>query len=121
MIQFTLGWPPKELSPNARLHWGKVSRAKKIYRKACWVICLEQIQDQVIPSPGEGSNLILELEFVAPDRRSYDRDNLGARMKSGIDGMCDALKIDDKVFGTVVCTLATERIGGFVNVRIKGE
>jgi hypothetical protein len=42
-------------------------------------------------------------------------------MKSGIDGMCDALKIDDKVFGTVVCTLATERIGGFVNVRIKGE
>ena len=118
MIEFKLGWPPKELSPNARLHWGKVSRAKKIYRKACWAICLDQLAGQAL---GMRGNQTLELIFVAPDRRSYDRDNLMARMKSGIDGMCDALEIDDKIFSTVSSTVAANQIGGFVIVRIQGE
>ena len=37
MITLTLPWPPKELSPNARLHWRVVAKAKKAladYKKA---------------------------------------------------------------------------------------
>ena len=42
--------------------------------------------------------------FIPPDKRSYDRDNLVARMKSGIDGLADALRINDKRFNTVIST-----------------
>ena len=76
---------------------------------------------QQLSSYGEHPGLTLKLTFVPPDRRSYDRDNLMARMKSGIDGMCDAIKIDDKVFHTVISTVAADDIGGFVKVNITGE
>lgn len=121
MIEFTLPWPLAQLSPNARLHWAKVARAKKQYRKACWATCLEQMPGQKMSAVGEQPGLTLKLTFVPPDRRSYDRDNLVARMKSGIDGMCDAIKIDDKVFHTVISTVAADQIGGFVKVTITGE
>lgn len=121
MIEFTLPWPLAQLSPNARLHWAKVARAKKQYRKACWATCLEQMPGQRLSVYGEQPGLTLKLTFVPPDRRSYDRDNLMARMKSGIDGMCDAIEIDDKLFHTVISTVATDQIGGFVKVSITGE
>lgn len=118
MIEFTLPWPLAQLSPNARLHWAKVARAKKQYRKACWATCLEQMPGQSLSPAGDHPGLTLTLTFVPPDRRSYDRDNLMARMKSGIDGMCDAIKIDDKAFHTVISTVAADQIGGFVKVTI---
>ena len=36
-----LPWPPKELSPNAALHWAKKSKVKKVYRQTCWALTLE--------------------------------------------------------------------------------
>ena len=61
------------------------------------------------------------MTFIPPDRRSYDRDNLVARMKSGIDGLADALKINDKRFNTVISTMNTDYLGGFVRIRILQE
>ena len=104
-----------DLSPNARLHWAKLSKAKKLYRQACWAVTLEQKAFV----EGDGP-LRLELTFYKPTRRSMDRDNLLARMKSGLDGVCDALKIDDKRFATVVVRVADE-IGGFVRIHIGEE
>lgn len=119
MLEFMLPWPPSELSPNGRLHWAKAYKHKKAYRQACWATTLEQFRirtDQVPDGP-----LLLELQFVPPTRRSYDRDNLVARMKSGLDGLCDALKIDDKRFSTLAARVSTDSIGGFVSVRISKE
>ena len=65
--------------------------------------------------------LTLELVFVTPDQRSYDRDNLVARMKSGLDGLADALNIDDKRFTALAARVSTDTIGGFVRVRIFQE
>lgn len=65
--------------------------------------------------------LTLELEFVRPTRRKYDRDNLVARLKSAIDGMCDALKINDNCFSTLVSRVDEKEIGGFVRVCIYGD
>ena len=61
------------------------------------------------------------MTFIPPDRRSYDRDNLVARMKSGIDGLADALKINDKRFNTVISTMDQDYLGGFVRIRILQE
>lgn len=38
MIELRLPWPPKELSPNARVHLSKRSRAAKAYRFECGLI-----------------------------------------------------------------------------------
>jgi crossover junction endodeoxyribonuclease RusA len=40
----------------------------------------------------------LFIEFMPPDRRARDDDNLIASFKSGRDGMADALGINDKLF-----------------------
>lgn len=66
-------------------------------------------------------DLHLELIFAPPDARSYDRDNLVARFKAGIDGLCDGLKIDDARFKSVTCRVTKPIKGGRVTVRITGE
>ena len=119
MIEIVLGWPPSDLSPNARLHWAKLARAKKQYRNACFSVSKEQLKKFNTENIPE--KLVLEMTFIPPDRRSYDRDNLVARMKSGIDGLADALKINDKRFNTVISTMDTDYLGGFVRIRILQE
>ena len=119
MIEIVLGWPPTELSPNARLHWAKLARAKKQYRNACFSVSKEQLKKFKTDNIPE--KLVLEMTFIPPDRRNYDRDNLVARMKAGIDGLADALKINDKRFNTVISTMDQDYLGGFVRIRILQE
>jgi len=113
-IQLQLPWPPSQLSPNARVHWAIAYRVKAKYRDKCWAVTKEQ----GAPEVGLGGKYALELRFVPPDRRSYDRDNLIARMKSGIDGLADALMMDDKQFVQLTASVSADSVGGFVEVRI---
>lgn len=119
MIEVVLGWPPSELSPNARLHWAKLAKAKKSYRQKCNTVSKHQLKKYKYDELPE--KLVLEMTFIPPDRRNYDRDNLVARMKSGIDGLADALRINDKRFNTVISTMDTDYLGGFVRIRILKE
>jgi len=121
MIEVVLGWPPTDLSPNARKHWAIVARAKKQYRKDCYSVSKEQLKKYKKETENIPERLVLEMTFIPPDRRSYDRDNLVARMKSGIDGLADALKINDKRFNTVISTMDQDYLGGFVRIRILQE
>lgn len=114
MIEIKLPWPPSKLSPNMRQHWAVTANAKKKYRRECEIITRAQIGPIRIVFP---NRIKLSLTFYRPTLRSYDRDNLLARMKSGIDGMCDALKIDDEIFDPVVVSVAEEK-GNFVLVQI---
>lgn len=107
-------WPPKELSPNARLHWSALARAKKAYRRACWALALEAgLPLQFNPQP-PGVNV--HLVFCPPDRRARDEDNLVACMKAGLDGLADALKINDRAFK--VTFEVSPEIGGMVRVSL---
>ena len=123
MIEVVLGWPPSDLSPNKRLHWAKVALAKKQYRQACLSVTKEQLKNEKNKKNSKNipDRLVLEMTFIPPDRRSYDRDNLVARMKSGIDGLSDALRINDKRFNTVISTMDQDYLGGFVKIRILKE
>lgn len=119
-LTIELPWPPAELSPNARVHYFALSRAKKRYRRACWLSTLEQKVrlPAVVPA-----RFHVWLEFSPPDRdawRSYDRDNLIARMKAGLDGICDALQIDDDRFESPRADLVAATAEGGVRVRITG-
>ena len=122
-ITLELSWPPSQLSPNKRLHWSKVAKAKKSYRHSCYVETLELLKQPRNQAALSDGNLVLELTFIRPDRRSYDRDNLIARMKAGIDGACDALGIDDKRFATVIANVDPSQVAkpGLVILKITGE
>lgn len=100
MIGISLPWPPQRLSPN----WtGKLQakiRAKRHYRRACQHITAAQMTPEIRQQiAGFGDRpLHLEIRFYPPAGYLYDRDNLVARMKNGIDGACLELGIDDRRF-----------------------
>jgi crossover junction endodeoxyribonuclease RusA len=102
-MQVILPWPPKELNPNARNHWAKTAKFKKSYRQICWALALEaKIR---VSTTGEDP-ILLGITFFPPDRRGRDTDNMFAAMKAGLDGVAEALQVNDKRF---VFTLAVSK------------
>ncbi|WON88989.1 endonuclease [Delftia sp. UGAL515B_04] len=112
MLEITLPWPPKELSPNARIHWAQLAKAKKAYRAACAWSAKEQGARRL-----QADKLHLVLTFYAPSRRAFDLDNAVARMKSGLDGLADVLGVDDKHWSLSIAR--AEEIGGMVKVEVR--
>lgn len=110
-MQLTLPWPPTGLSPNARLHWAKLAKLKKSYRTACAYQAISQGAKRI-----KADRLHLTITFVPPTRRAYDLDNALARMKSGLDGLSDALGVDDKHWAITI--QKGDGIGGMVKVKI---
>ena len=108
-----LPWPPRALSPNSRTHWRKKAPIAKAYKQACWALTKEA----GIVLPESAGRLALWLDFVPPDRRARDDDNLIASFKAGRDGLALARGIDDKRFRCFPY-LRDDQIGGFVRVRI---
>lgn len=90
--ELELPWPPRQLSPNARGHWAVTAKAKKAYRARCAAIG-RQAGVGVLLTGRE--RLAVHLAFFPPDRRPRDWDNLLASMKAGLDGLADAMEIDD--------------------------
>lgn len=111
MNEVTLPWPMKELTPNARVHWARLAKAKKSYRAACFWLAKEA----KLQAPAEGV-IRIEMAFYPPCNRRRDEDNLLASMKSGLDGLADALAVNDSRF-KVEWTIQ-EKLGGMVKVRI---
>lgn len=112
MTELTLPWPASGLSPNARLHWAKKSKLAKAYRRECSLLALEAGWRGISWT----GKVHLWIDFYPPDKRHRDDDNMAAAFKSGRDGLADALGIDDKRF--VSHPFNTEKVGGFVMVRI---
>ena len=115
-ITFSLPWPPATLSPNgSHGHWRTRAKAKKSYRDACYVSVLEQC----VPKPTAAS-LDLELLFVPPGHHRFDRDNLVARMKAGLDGVARAWGIDDHAFVRIAAEVSgVPRRDGHVLVTVR--
>jgi len=115
MTTVTLPWPPKDLSPNARLHWAKLAKVKKAYRHACRALALQAGLGAVFSH--ECNRMHVSLVFYPPDRRQRDQDNMLAAMKSGLDGLADAMRIDDRKFRTTF--EVSDQIGGMVKVTVQ--
>lgn len=114
-MNITLPWPPSTLSPNARpAHWSIKAKAAKAYRTVCKA--LAEAHGVVAP---ESPKIALWVEFVPPDRRHRDDDNLAASFKAGRDGLADALGVDDKRF--VARYTVADEVGGMVRVSITPE
>ena len=105
-------WFPKELNPNSTCYFRKKATIKAVYREECARITKEGISND------KRDYTELHFTFHKPDKRHRDADNMLAAMKSGIDGMCDALQINDRQFKRIVIDVS-ENIGGYVVVELK--
>ena len=66
--------------------------------------------------PMNAETLHIALTFHPPDKRKRDWDNLIAQMKSGLDGLADALKVDDSKWR--ISIEVSPEIGGMVKVKV---
>jgi Holliday junction resolvase RusA-like endonuclease len=120
-MRIVLPWPRKELSPNARVHRMTKARFIRRAREFAHYTTLEQLGPNCkqmaagLPRP-----LSMTLTFHAPDAQRRDRDNLLASCKSAIDGMCQALWIDDAEFCRVTAQTGERATGVCVVVEIEG-
>lgn len=87
-----LSWPKPQLSPNARVHWSKKAKAVKAYRQEAYYLS-QHLRMFIITAPVK-----MTITFCPPDKRRRDRDNLIASCKAMMDGIADALLIDDSNF-----------------------
>jgi crossover junction endodeoxyribonuclease RusA len=105
-LEIRLPWPSRAMSSNARGHWSKKAKAASMYRYTCKMISLETIQagkwdiQALRDMVAAGTELHVFLDFYPPDRRRRDDNNLPGLFKSGLDGVADALGIDDYLFRT---------------------
>jgi len=105
-FEIALPWPNRAMSSNARGHWAKKAAAAHKYRYHCKMLSLEVIQagkwdvKTLREMVAGGAELHVAIDFYPPDRRRRDDNNLPGLFKSGLDGVADALDIDDHLFRT---------------------
>ena len=110
--QVTLPWPPKELNPNQKLHWAKKNSVAKKYKAACEWACKEA----KITAPETEGRIYVWIDFYPPDRRRRDEDNAIAAIKHGLDGVAQAIGVDDSRFRLL--SKFHDQIGGMVKIRL---
>lgn len=105
-MNLSLPWPPRELSPNARIHYLAKARAVKAYREqAYWLTAASRDAERadhaanflIIKRPKD-SPITLAFTFHPPDKRKRDLDSMFSSCKAAIDGIADALGVNDVLF-----------------------
>ena len=86
-----ISWPDPKLQSNARGHWKPKADAVKAYRAEAFYMA-KQAGVDAIPSAH------LEFTFYQPNQRRRDLHNLPSAMKAVIDGIADAMGVDDNKF-----------------------
>lgn len=99
-MKIELDFPPAELFPNRSKgkHWTVTHTARNNYRQVSGWLTKQQIKNW---KPTK-ENIKLTITFVMPDKRLRDTDNCLAAAKAGLDGMADALEINDRQFQPVI-------------------
>lgn len=108
-------WPEAALWENRKAHWAQRARAKKAYRTEAWAKATEQSVKRIKSVP------TLTFTFHPPKGpgRKPDCHNIPQTQKAAIDGIADALGMDDAPFKCVWPDELGERVeGGCVMVEI---
>lgn len=88
-----LPWPPAALSGHAKGHWRAKAAVTGHHRK--WAIIATHAAGEIaVPYDGD---IPISITFVPPNRRG-DRTNFANRLKPAIDGIADALGVNDSRF-----------------------
>lgn len=91
-MKIDLPWPDKDLSPNTRIHFHKLAKAKKVYADQVGWAALGKNPHWT------KEHMPIKLTFHPPARRHYDLDGLLSRCKAGLDQLAFMWKMNDKNF-----------------------
>ena len=94
MFEIKLPWYSQDLSPNSRKHWAVVSRAKRQHKELARIYA----RNANVKLPPDTTRVLLDITYHPPSRRRYDLDNCLASSKAYIDGISQAIGIDDSLF-----------------------
>jgi crossover junction endodeoxyribonuclease RusA len=113
MSVITLPWPAKQVWPNFRQshHWRTYAQPVKDQREmAFWTAKSAKLRPVWV-----GEHIPLTVTISPPDRRRRDRDGMTGACKSILDGIADAMGVDDQNFApTYVFTDPVK--GGLITV-----
>ena len=91
-MTYEFGWPPRALSPNARVHWRTLAKAKRDYKGACGWIVLEG--SSLVRRPPLQPPVTAQVTFVC-DARRRDPDNHMAMLKPLWDALVEMGVLED--------------------------
>lgn len=117
-MRVELPFPASQLFPNAarRLHW----RVRAEYAKPARMLGRVETLNALCGRAFAGSDEIeIEITYHPPTRRKYDSDGILSALKPTLDGIADALEIDDYCFNPIRLTRGDVTRGGKVIVEIK--
>ena len=112
-----LSWPSRDLHPNARVHWSRRAKAAKAQRHAADVLALQAGWARM---PLPDGRIHVWIDAYPPDRRHRDTDGVLSSLKSALDGIADALGVNDRRFVPHPYLHDEPRKGGEVHIRITG-
>lgn len=115
-----LPFPDRRLNPNSSKgkHWAATVALRKAARVDA-ALLTKAAGASGIFTPGQ--ELALVITFIQPDRRARDRDNLLAACKPMLDGVADALGVNDSQFEPMTIRREYGKKPGAVVVEIGGE
>jgi crossover junction endodeoxyribonuclease RusA len=112
MTRISFPWPPAALTPHAKgSPWPKINATKKYRYEAKVLATLANVP----------SSPTARLVFTYhPPRRGSDVQNVHGRLKALIDGIADAMGVDDKNFRCAFPEVFAEPVkGGAVIVEVQ--
>lgn len=103
-----LPYPHKALWPNGRAHWGLKAREVKKHRQ--WAAFATKAASLRIGDSPIPVHIVChpKARGIAPDK-----DNVAAAAKSYLDGIADALGINDRHFAAPTVSISDQRTGQF--------
>lgn len=117
MIELTLPFPDKVLWPNGRPgHWAVQRRAFKKHKHWAVIGVFHALKGSIL-CPG-AVRVDWSVTVHPKTRNVIDRDNAHASLKAYVDGMADALGINDSQFNTPELTFGEPIKGGQVVIRL---
>lgn len=112
-LTFTLPFPDKALWPNGRAHWGAKSRAVKSHRADAWAAA-----KAAGLKAGPYSRVSIAITVHPKTRHPIDRDNCVSASKAALDGIADALGVDDRHFDTPSVSFGEPIKGGLFEITV---
>jgi crossover junction endodeoxyribonuclease RusA len=112
-LTIKLPFPPAELFPNRKngTHWAATHKIKHKYKEDCFYLTKVQLKEFI----WKDGDIRVTLVYVMPDKRHRDADNCLAASKAGLDGVADALIVDDKLFQPItIYRVSGEKPGSLI-------
>lgn len=117
-VRIELPWVAATLNPNRRngTHWSRVHTTKGKRLADARALTMQAMRAAgYVPPQGA---LALIVTFCPPDRSRRDMDNLFASLKADLDGVAQAMGIDDSLFEPVTLKRGEPQKPGRVIVEV---